>query len=114
MVVIAIECIIISLVLEMLLALARDWEHEITYDFHLGDRSPQWFWTMVGNLGLLNYPDYEFNLNEVEEIVDVWITRKFSKSGDGSIFPVKNWGSDQRKLEIWLQLQNFVMENVDI
>ena len=101
-------------VLEMLIALARDWEHEITYDFHKGDRSAKWFWTMIDNLGLLNYPDFEFNEYEIEEIIDVWLTRKFSKSGEGSIFPVKNWGSDQKQLEIWLQLQNYVLENCEI
>ena len=98
-------------VLEMLVALARDWEHEITYDFHKGDRSSQWFWTMIGNLGLLNYPDNAFDEGEVEEIIDIGLTRKFSKTGEKSVFPVKNWYGDQRELEIWLQLQNFVMEN---
>jgi hypothetical protein len=104
-------------VLEVLIALARDWEHEITYDFHKGDRSAQWFWTMVGNLGLLEYPDSRFSpgiMDEIEEILEVWLTRKFSKSGMGSVFPVKNWYGDQRKVEIWMQLQNYVMENIEI
>ena len=100
-------------VLEVLIRLAVDWEHEITYDFRKGDRSSMWFWIMIDNLGLLNYPDNHFNEDKVEEIIDIWTTRKFSKTGDGSIFPVKNWGSDQRELEIWMQLQNYIMENGD-
>lgn len=100
-------------VLEVLIRLASDWEHEIMYDFKKGDRSSTWFWVMIDNLGLLIYSNGRFDRDKVEEIVDVWTTRNFEKSGDGSIFPVKNWGSDQRKLEIWLQLQNFVMENGD-
>lgn len=101
-------------VLEMLIALARDWEHDITYDFHKGDRSSQWFWTMIDNLELLNYPNLEFDSHEVEEILEVWLSRKFLKSGKKSVFPVKNWDTDQRNLEIWLQLQNYVMENCEI
>ena len=67
-------------VLEVLIALAHDWEHEITYDFHKGDRSPRWFWTMINNLGLLEYPNWKFSpgiMDEIEEILDVWLTRKF-------------------------------------
>lgn len=97
--------------LEVLVALAINWEHEITYDFTLGDRSPQWFWMMLDNLGLLDYPDGVFN-EEVEEIVRDWLERKFDKFGNGSPFPRKSIVDDQRKVEIWMQLQGFVMENV--
>lgn len=103
--------------LEMLIALARDWEHEITYDFHKGDRSPQWFWTMINNLGLLEYPNWRISpgvMDEIDEILDVWHTRKFSETGIGSPFPVKNWYGDQKTVEIWMQLQNYVIENIEI
>ena len=103
--------------LEMLIALARDWEHEITYDFHKGDRSPQWFWTLIDNLGLLEYPNWRISpgvMDEIDEILDVWHTRKFSETGIGSPFPVKNWYGDQKTVEIWMQLQNYVIENIEI
>lgn len=103
--------------LEMLIALARDWEHEITYDFHKGDRSAQWFWTMIDNLGLLEYPNWSISpgvMEEIDEILDVWHTRKFSETGMGSPFPVKNWYGDQKTVEIWMQLQNYVIENIEI
>lgn len=101
-------------VLEVLIRLAMDWEHEITYDFHKGDRSSKWFWVMIGNLGLLEFPDTDFNVEEVDEIVNIWLNRSYQKNGEGGIFPVKSGNVDQTKVEIWLQLQNFVLENVKI
>ena len=101
-------------VLEVLIRLAIDWEHEITYDFHKGDRSSKWFWTMVGNLGLLEYTDDEFDIEMVDNIVENWLNRSYQKNGEGGIFPIKNGNVDQTKVEIWLQLQNFVLENVKI
>ena len=101
-------------VLEVLVRLSIDWEHEITYDFKKGDRSSKWFWVMLNNLGLLEYTDFEFDLGCVDEIVEIWLNRSYQKNGKGGIFPVKNGNVDQTKVEIWLQLQNFVLENVKI
>lgn len=94
-------------VLEMLIALARDWEHELTYDFHKGDRSALWFWVMLENLGLLD--SYH-----TEDLVHSWLVRDFDYDGVGSPFPLKKAHRDQRNLEIWLQVNDFVMENVEI
>lgn len=101
-------------VLEALVALAINWEHEITYDFRLGDRSGQWFWTMIKNLGLLDMPNWRFDEAKIEEIVDIFLYRKYDYTGKSGIFPIKSGMNDQRKLEIWLQLQEFVLENVEI
>lgn len=101
-------------VLEMLVALAYCWEHEITYDYRLGDRSAVWFWLMLENLGLLDvYGDPSFD-QEIEEIVNIWLKREFSHTGFGSPFPLLIPHRDQRKIEIWLQVQDFVLENVKI
>jgi len=101
-------------VLEVLIRLSMDWEHEITYDFHKGDRSNVWFWVMIDNLGLLDYPDTNFDEDIVDEIVSVWLDRRFEKNGIGSPFPVKSGIRDESGIEIWLQLQDFVLENVKI
>lgn len=101
-------------VLEVLIALAQNWEHEITYDFKLGDRSAEWFWTMIKNLGLLEMTNFEFEPDICVLILKDWLERKFDRYGGGSPFPVKHGRGDQRKVEIWLQLQQFVMENFEI
>lgn len=98
-------------VLEVLIALSVNWEHEITYDFKKGDRSSDWFWEMLDNLGLLNYPDYRFDRENVEEIVDIFLNRTYQKNGEGGIFPLKTGINDQRKCELWIQLQNYLLEN---
>lgn len=101
-------------VLEMLVALAHGWEHEITYDFHLGDRSAQWFWLMLDNLGLLDVPGDPSFSPTFGKIIGTWLGRQFEFNGFGSPFPLKNPSRDQRKIEIWLQLQDYVIENVEI
>ena len=101
-------------VLEVLIALAINWEHEITYDSRIGDRSALWFWTMIKNLGLIEMPDWAYDPDFVSDTVDIWLDRQFGKTGEGSPFPVKFGEHDQRKVEIWFQLQQFVFENVEI
>ena len=101
-------------VLEVLIALAINWEHEITYDFRIGDRSAVWFWTMIGNLGLLEMPNWAYDPDFVGDTLEIWMNREFQIDGSGSPFPVKFGNEDQRKVEIWLQLQQFVLENVEI
>lgn len=101
-------------VLEVLIALARNWEHEITYDFKLGDRSALWFWVMLENLGLLDYTNDAYDEEIIGEKLVIWLKRKFTRNGYGSPFPVKSGGRDQRTIEMWLQLQDFVLENVEI
>lgn len=101
-------------VLEMMIALAYNWEHNITYDHHLGDRTPVWFWTMVENLGLLDVDEDPSFGYECEKIVDNWLRRRFRPDGFGSPFPLKRPMRDQRKIEIWLQVQDYVLENVKI
>ena len=101
-------------VLEVLIALANNWEHEITYDFRIGDRTAQWFWLMLKNLELIRYPNWAYDEEKVAKIVNIWIFREFQKNGKGSPFPVKSGKGDQKKVEIWYQLQQFVLENVEI
>lgn len=101
-------------VLEMLVALAWYWEHDITYDFQIGDRSGLWFWTMIENLGLLSYHNQIFDEEAVSGKLVYWLERRFEYDGTGSPFPLKNPHRDQRNLIIWLQVNDFVMENVEI
>lgn len=101
-------------VLEMMVALSWGWEHELTYDFQIGDRSALWFWVMIENLGLLSYHNRSYQKNTVTGILVYWLDRRFDYSGNGSPFPLKNAKRDQRNLIMWLQINDFVMENVEI
>ena len=101
-------------VLEVLVSLAWCWEHDITYDFQIGDRSGLWFWTMLENLGLTEFSDWNFDSRFVEEKLHIWLSREFNYDGIGSPFPLKEAHRDQRNLIIWLQVNDYVMENVEI
>lgn len=103
-------------VLEMLVALAVRCDHDIIGE--PGENlAPYIFWTMIQNLGLDKYDNDHFSGRDVDEILDIWLERKFDKNGKGSIFPVKSdVKSDvknQRDVEIWYQMESFLNENFD-
>lgn len=96
-------------VLEVLVAFSKRIEIEITGEPGEDDLG-RWFWVMVKNLGIL-YPNNEFDHGIVQFKLENWMSRKFEKSGNGSIFPLKNWRADQRDVEMWYQMQAYLNEN---
>lgn len=97
-----------SSVLEVLVALARRCEDDIMYSDTIGDRTAQWFWIMIRNLGLSDMDDGRFNEDMVKGAVDAWLDHKYSREGRGSIFYIPNIIKDMRKMEIWYQMQYFL------
>lgn len=91
-------------VLEMLLALAIRCEETIMDNPRMGDRTGQWFWEMIGNLGLGSMNDDEFDIDKAEYIVDRFLERRYSPNGKGGLFTIRNCDSDLREVEIWVQL----------
>ena len=87
-------------VLEMILAMAYRCE-EIMDDASIGDRTIQWFWNMINNLGLGGMTDRRFDLIYVEEAVDRFLNRDFEPDGHGSLFVVRNCEYDLRDVNIW-------------
>jgi len=75
-----------------------------------------WFWVMIKNLGLDIFTDSWMSRNEEEynELVDVVldrvIFRTYDADGYGGIFPLKQTDNDQRKIELWYQLSEYVLE----
>lgn len=70
-----------------------------------------WFAEMLSNLGLDRLNDDEFDKYEYEEIVKNLLDRTYCKDGKGGLFPLKNAKKDQRKVEIWYQMQEYLIEN---
>lgn len=95
-------------VLEMMVALARRCETNITFNPEYGDRTPKWFWGMVDSLGLLEMTDEYFDENYVEEVIDKFLRRKYEPDGRGGLFTVPNSSKDLRKVEIWYQLHSYL------
>lgn len=91
-------------VLEMLVALALRCEETIMDDPKYGNRTDQWFWGMITNLGLGSMRDSIFDEDFVYECVSIFLKRKYSPDGKGGLFTIRRCEYDLRELEIWDQL----------
>lgn len=91
-------------VLEMLIALAIRMEEDIMFDPHIGDRTGQWFWQMINNLGLNAMTDKYFNEREVDTVIYRFLDRRYGHDGKGGLFRVRGCKRDMRKVEIWIQM----------
>ena len=98
-------------VLEMLVALANRCEEDIMDDPDVGNRTGQWFWTMINNLGLGDMIDSEFDEQYTDIVIDRFLQRKYKPNGEGGLFTIKNTGRDLREVEIWYQLM-WYLDNV--
>lgn len=91
-------------VLEMLVALAIRCEETIMDDPRVGDRTGQWFWGMVSNLGLGGMTDSCFDKQEANDKLEIFMNREYSPNGKGGLFTIRNCKYDLRDVEIWKQL----------
>ena len=91
-------------VLEMMVALAIRCEETIMDNPNLGNRTGQWFWEMVKNLGLKSMTDSNFDKRLVEENVNRFLDREYEPNGKGGLFMISNCKHDLRNYEIWYQL----------
>lgn len=89
-------------VLEMMIALADRIESTIMDDPTYGNRTGQWFWRMITNLGLGSMTDDQFDIRYVEEVVDRFLDREYEPDGRGGLFTVRGSGYDLRNVEIWI------------
>lgn len=90
-------------VLEMMVALARRCEN-IMDDPDIGNRTPNWFWDMISNLGLITMTDDNYDETYVDEALQRFMDRKYEKNGKGGLFIVRNKKHvDMRQVEIWYQ-----------
>ena len=101
-------------VLEMLIAFADLIANKELGNAEKGDRTPDWFWRMVKNLGLLDYPGEYLPLElrlEVTTIIQNWLNRNINYDGSGGLFPLKNPPGDERKVEFLYQMRAYLNEN---
>lgn len=95
-------------ILEMIIALADRCETDIMSDPNIGDRTSQWFWGMIVNLGLGDMNDDQFNEEHVSKIINRFIDREYESTGKGGLFTIRDSKYDLRKIEIWTQLLWFL------
>lgn len=99
-------------VLEVIAALAIRCDEEITWDFSNGDRSGEWFFEMINNLGLANMDDFRYDETYVAHVIDTFLERRYQKNGFGGLFVTNNEDVDMRKYELWKQLMIYINEFV--
>lgn len=91
-------------VLEMLIGVSR------RLSFLDGGELSEWFWHLIDNLGL-RYNDRRKLPNDlVEEVLDCLIWRTYKRNGAGGLFPLRYADRDQRDVEIWYQLNSYLLE----
>ena len=91
-------------VLEMMVALALHCEEDIMDDPYVGDRTKQWFWGMIINMGLGSMSDDRFDRRYVGDTVERFLDRDYEPNGRGGLFTIRDCDCDVRNLEIWQQL----------
>jgi hypothetical protein len=91
-------------VLEMMVALAVRCEENIMDDPSRGDRTGQWFWGMITNLGLGGMTDRVFDKKIVDEVITRLLDREYEPNGTGGLFTIRRCTRDLREVEIWYQL----------
>jgi hypothetical protein len=92
--------------LEMLIALSRrlSFEDDLPVD--------EWFWHLLENLGLHGCTDRGgWSEQDVDEILDDVIWRTYEPNGRGGLFPMMDAHEDQREVELWYQMSEYLLEN---
>lgn len=93
--------------LEMIIALAQKLEFED--DGHPAD---EWFWRMMENLNLHECTDAsQYSIKVVDEILDTVIWRTYRRNGKGGLFPLHHAKKDQCEVELWYQMNAYILEN---
>lgn len=90
-------------VLEMMMALAIRCE-EIMDDPSFGNRTAQWFWGMIVNMGLGSMTDTRYDRLLVDVAVTRLLNREYEANGRGGLFMIRNCTCDLRSIEIWRQM----------
>lgn len=80
--------------------------------FTAGGEASYWAWILLKNLRLQKCSDplTEVKIAKVKDILDAVIWRTYQRDGRGGFFPLQNPAEDQTKVEIWYQLNAYVIE----
>jgi hypothetical protein len=92
--------------LELLVALAKRLE------FEDGKTADGWFYQMLKNIGLEDLNDsIAWSEQDVIEVLETVIWRTYKPNGRGGLFPLRHPDQDQREVELWYQLNAYLLEN---
>lgn len=95
-------------VFEMILALSIRCEEDYMDNAEFGDRTKQWFWIMLINLGLGSMSDDRYDREFVSEVIERFLNREYEPNGRGGLFLIRNTQRDLRNMEIWFQMCEYL------
>ena len=99
--------------LELMISLAMRIDLDFMREINGIDNTRIYFWILVRNLGLLEYDDEHWGEDAIISIVsrlNIVQDRKYDFDGKGGLFPLENSEVDQRNVQIWNQLCQFVSQ----
>lgn len=98
--------------LEMMIALAIRLESEIMADSRIGNRTGDWFWIAITNLGLNNMVDGYFDSRYTNECLQRFEDRKYNSDGSGGGMYILSNPMPNRDMrgEVWYQLNWYMTE----
>ena len=92
--------------LELLIGLSR------RLAFETNGNVSDWFWHLINNLELLGCHDRSnFKPEDVEDKTSAVIWRTYDRRGHGGLFPLQRSNRDQRRVEIWYQLSEYLLQD---
>lgn len=105
--------------LEFLVALASRMNY--IYSQTNENCTSEMFWDMMDNIGFSYYTttDNSFAMrpemnSELENAIETVIYRRYSPNGEGNLFLLKNPKYDQRNVEVWYQMNQYLIEKMEI
>lgn len=91
--------------LEMMIGLSR------RLSFEAGGEPREWFFELIDNMDLYDLTDDRaISKRKVEQVLDQVIWRNYDPDGTGGLFPLRYPSKDQRDVEIWYQMQAYLIE----
>ena len=81
--------------------------------FETEGQPSEWFWQLLANVRLTEFNDrvHPGNQEYIDGVLESIIWRNYAPSGEGGIFPLQHPDRDQTKVELWYQLNAYLVEN---
>jgi hypothetical protein len=76
----------------------------------------KWAWKLLKNLRLTKSSDplTDEDISRINDVLDALVWRTYHPSGRGGFFPLKRPEEDQTQIEIWYQMNKYVIEMTDL
>lgn len=93
-------------ILEMMIAVAR------RLSSLTSENASAWFIQLLYNIKLDEFNDahYDSNMTVIADILERLIWRMYWPNGEGGLFPLRHPAEDQRNVEIWYQMNAWLIE----